>query len=136
VLGLTFRFLAGGRVVDIISIYGISVNSSDRIILKCLNAINDCPHPLLSIMLPDPKDHKALHNLAMRWNRLSTAGELYFSHLLAQDGLLAETPRPGDVTNQPVYFSGHYKSYGLNVQAGAGPDLEFICISLLLGQAV
>ncbi len=62
VLCSTLRFLAGGRIVDVISIYGISVNSGEQIIVKCLDAINDCPHPsFLSIMLPDPKDHKALH---------------------------------------------------------------------------
>ena len=35
---------------------------------------------------------------------------------------------PKDVSNQSDYFSGHYKCYGLNVQAVVRSNVEFISL--------
>ena len=47
-------------------------------------------------------------------------------HLAALDGWLARTDMPVDVHNTIDYWSGHYKIYGLNIQALVGPNLEFL----------
>jgi hypothetical protein len=118
----------GGRVADIVRIYGISPGSGNRIIDKCLHAIVNSDHKMLAIVLPDPTDTVALYNLARRWEDLSTSSGIMRGHLAALDGWLADTDMPKDVSNQSDYFSGHYKCYGLNVQAVVGPNLEFLFI--------
>ena len=129
--GTVLRFLYGSRVVDLVDIYGISPGSVNRIINKCLCAVVDSDHELLAIRLPDPTNYEELYNLSRRWEALSTSCGLLNGHLAAKDGWLAETEMPVDVLNRREYYSGHYKCYGLNVQAMVGPDLEFfyVCIA-------
>ena len=86
--------------------------------------------PLL-VFLPDPKGKDALHDLAGRWSKCSTAFGLMNGHIGALDGWLPRTESPRDVTNTADYFSGHYQCYGLNVQAMCGPDLEFLYVSVV-----
>lgn len=126
IVAATIRFLIGERIMALCDIFGISSGSANRVVNKCLNAINTSHHVLLSIKLPDPTDRQALHDLTMRWDRLSTAVGLMRGHLGAIDGWLARTEMPADVWNPLAYYSGHYACYGLNVQAVVGPSLEFL----------
>ena len=129
-LGTTLRFLNGGRVIDACRIYGISPGAAKSAISDCLYAIVNSKHKLLSICLPNPTDSTALFDLSRRWENLSTSCGLMRHHLLALDGWLPRTDAPS-VPNPGDYYSGHYKCYGLNVQAAVGPSLEFMyfCIA-------
>jgi hypothetical protein len=44
----------------------------------------------------------------------------------AIDDWLPRIEMPYDVSNQVDYFSGHYRCYGLNVQAVCDPDLIYL----------
>jgi hypothetical protein len=133
----SLRFTGGNEpispevCVDTVLRFGIFPGSKNRIINKCLCAVVDSDHTLITIRLPDPTNYEELYNLSRRWEALSTSCGLLNGHLAAKDGWLAETEMSVDVLNRRKYYSGHYKCYGLNVQVMVGPDLEFfyICIA-------
>ena len=70
-----------------------------------------------------------LKNLAQRWSSISTSYGLFYGHIGAFDGWLAQTERP-PVSNQADCFSGHYQCFGLNIQGLCDPDLIFIYICI------
>jgi hypothetical protein len=77
----------------------------------------------LQVRLPDTNNLDKLHELAGKWQEVSTAFGLLNGFLGAIDGWLPCTKKPSGVDNPADYFSGHYQCYGLNVQAMCDPDL-------------
>ncbi len=77
----------------------------------------------LQVRLPDTNNLDKLHELAGKWQEVSTAFGLLNGFLGAIDGWLPRTKKPSGVDNPADYFSGHYQCYGLNVQAICDPDL-------------
>ena len=77
----------------------------------------------LRVCLPDTSNIDELHELAGKWQEVSTTFGLLNGFLGAMDGWLPRTKRPSGVDNPADYFSGHYQCYGLNVQAMCDPDL-------------
>jgi hypothetical protein len=55
---------------------------------------------------------------------------LYWGHIGAIDGWFPWIEKPRGVSNQADYFSGHYKAYGLNIQAMCDPDLLFVYVAV------
>jgi hypothetical protein len=80
----------------------------------------------LKVSLPNPKNADELHEIAMKWQEISTAFGLLNGFLSAIDGWLPHTKRSSGVDNPANYFSGHYQCYGLNVQAMCDPNLLFL----------
>ena len=129
-MGLRFLGL-GSAIPDLADLYGVSVDSSCRVINVFLDAIDfnmDCPE--VQVPLPDPTDADASCALASKWSSISTIFGLFNNTLGAIDGWLPQTEMPGDVTNQTDYFSGHYQCYGLNIQAMCDPNLIFLYVAI------
>ena len=126
VLAVGLRFLGvGDTVAGLADLYGMSEGSCVRCINMFLDAIDynhECPE--LQVCLPDPKNNEELTDLANRWSSISTVYGLFTHNLGCMDGWLPFTTAP-DVPNQADYYSGHYQSHGLNVQAMCDPDLLF-----------
>ena len=131
VAAVGLRFLGPGDSIAVLAdLYGMSISSCKRCINMFLNAIDyntDCVE--MRVELPDPSDHSALRNLAQAWSSVSTAFDLFNYNLGCLDGWLPFTEAP-DVPNAADYFSGHYQSYGLNVQALCDPDLLFLFVAV------
>ena len=131
VAAVGLRFLGPGDSIAVLAdLYGMSISSCKRCINMFLNAIDyntDCVE--MRVELPDPSDHSALRNLAQAWSSVSTAFDLFNYNLGCLDGWLPFTEAP-DVPNAADYFSGHYQSYGLNVQALCNPDLLFLSVAV------
>ena len=83
--------------------------------------------PELQITLPS---YDELPRVSEEWSDISTAFDLFKHNVGAVDGWLPFITSPS-VPNQADYFSGHYQTHGLNVQAMCRPDLTFdyICVA-------
>ena len=120
------RYLAhGDLVITLADLYCMSIPSAKRVINMFLDAIDfndECPE--LAIKLP--RNAYEIHELAERWEEKSTGHGLMRGHVAALDGYFASSICPFDVDNQQDYYSGHYMSHGLNIQAMSDPDLLFL----------
>ena len=118
----------GGTVADLADAYGVSMASVRRCINMFLDAVDfNTDLPELQINLPS---HDALPRLAEAWSSISTAFGLFPNTVGAINGWLPFLTAPS-VDNQADYFSGHYKTHGLNVQAMCDPELLFnyVCVA-------
>jgi hypothetical protein len=108
------RFLAGSMTADIATIYGMSEQSTDRIIDVFLDKVLACE--ALHIKIPTADD---LQRVANGFNRVSTAMGIFKGVVGAIDGWLVtiNKPKESEVDNVGDCFSGHYQCYGLNVLA-------------------
>ena len=86
--------------------------------------MNECES--LAIRLPESAEE--LKQSADDWNSLSTAGGFFYGVIGAIDGWLCTHNRPA-VDNGLDYFSGHYQTFGTNVQAICDSDLRFIYVA-------
>ena len=131
VIAVGLRFLGvGDTVAGLADVYGMSDDSVRRCINMFLEAVDfneDCVE--MKVQLPSPTDHGALHDLATAWSSVSTAYGLLNYNIGAIDGWLPFTTAP-NVPNQADYYSGHYQTHGLNVQAMCDPDLLFLYVSV------
>jgi hypothetical protein len=110
--------------------YGISFSSSKHIFDLFLNAIN-YNETCRAIMIIFPRGEDELRDLAQQWMNVSTCAQgLFWGYIGALDGWFPWMEMPRGVLNQADYFSGHYKSYGLNIQAMCDPDLLFAMLQL------
>ena len=123
ILGMCLRFLVGDSVRVLLQLFGVSKDSSRRLIKMALNAIDRTAFEHVQICLPQTPDE--IHGLAQRWLSVSTSFGLFDGHLGALDEWLPRTERPCGVTNQADYFGGHYQCVGLNAQVLCDPDLFF-----------
>jgi DDE superfamily endonuclease len=121
------RFLAGSMTADIATIYGMSEQSTDRIIDVFLDKVLACE--ALHIKIPTADD---LQRVANGFNRVSTAMGIFKGVVGAIDGWLVtiNKPKESEVDNVGDYFSGHYQCYGLNVLAMCDSRLCFTYMSI------
>ena len=119
IVGSGLRFLGGEAVKSLAEIYGMSDDSNRRINQMFIKAVIN--NERLRIHLP--KTHQDLTKLADGFDRISGALGLFYGVIGAIDGWLCTTQKPSDVENEGDYFSGHYKRFGLNVQAICDADL-------------
>ena len=124
-------FCAGDTITSLADIYGISTDSTRRVINLFLDAVDfNTEFKPLQVKLPDNNDIEALNDLAQRWANVSTAFGLMYGHIAALDGWIPRTEKPRGVSNSADYFSGHYQMFGLNIQAMCDPDLLFLYVAV------
>jgi hypothetical protein len=83
------------------------------------------------MMINFSRGEDELRDLAQRWMNVSTCAKgLFWGYIGALDGWFPWTEMPRGVLNQADYFSVHYKSYGLNIQAMCDPDLLFVHVAV------
>ena len=79
----------------------------------------------MKIMLP--RTPEEWDEVAARFAKVSQ-DDLFGGCVGAVDGFFQEItcPKASEVTNQTLYYSGHYENFGLNCQAVCTRDLTFI----------
>ena len=122
-LHCALRWLAGGSYLDIRITARISKSSFYLYAHRCIDAINNCP----DLRYKFPTTTVQLQNTADDFNRLSSHG-IFEGCVGAVDGLLLRTRAPASahVGNVRSFYSGHYKSYGHNIQAVCDSQCRFV----------
>ena len=123
----TIRYLAGGSYLDVKRLIGISSASFYACIMKTVVAVVQCPE----LAIKFPETHREFQKLASDFQQKSYSG-IISNCVGALDGYLlcTITPVRRIVGNVTAYFSGHYKRYGLNVQAVCDAHCRFIYFSV------
>ena len=118
----TLRYCAGGSYSDIKYFTGISTASFYRVVWKCIDAINKCPK--LGIKFPQTRDE--VYEAAKGFSSISSQGCIW-NCVSAIDGyhLQIKAPSKSEVKNVRSFFSGHYQTYGLNIQAACNHNCRF-----------
>ena len=117
----TIRYLAGGSFHDIRATVSISKPLFYRLVWHTIHCINRCE--VLDINLPKPEE---LNYVRGGFQRISKDGVMN-SCIGALDGYLMRITAPSfaECGNVGAYFSGHYCTYGVNVQAMCDADCRF-----------
>ena len=126
---MTLRYLAGDRVLAIMDTYGASKSFVYSTIDTVMEAIIN--HPDLKIRFPHTEEERRIVKEDFQYK--SYCG-IIRGCLGAIDGWLCliNTPRTDEVLggNVESYFSGHYQTYGINVQAAVDAHCRFIAVSI------
>jgi DDE superfamily endonuclease len=113
-LFVTLRYLAGGTYLDFIFETGISSSSFYSIVWATIGVIRRCPQ--LSISLSSKMNE--IFEAAEGFQSISTNGAIiYCVGVVDCYHLENNTPSKKDAGNVRNFFSGHFQSYGINVQA-------------------
>jgi hypothetical protein len=115
------RYLGGESYKSIADIFHMSDDSARRVVNRFINAVIESEHEQLALALPKEDE---LEDLAVQWSRKSTADGIFHGCVLALDGFLSPRLKP-NVVNAADYFSGHKKTFALNVQAACDHNLKF-----------
>jgi hypothetical protein len=122
------HFLAGGSYHDICATAFISRPSFYRLVWHTIHCINRCE--ALDVNLPT-LPHELLA-LCHGFKKISRDGVMD-GCVGALDGYLMQITAPsfGECGNVSAYFSGHYCTYGVNIQAMCDADCRFLffCIA-------
>ena len=127
VLHCLLRWLAGGSYLDIRLSAGISKASFFACILKCIHEILCCNE----LAYKFPTTNEEIKQVANDFKRHST-NNVIDGCVGCLDGLLLQiqTPSASETGNVKAYFSGHYRTYGVNVQAACDSRCRFIYASV------
>jgi hypothetical protein len=123
----TIHYLAGGSFHDIHATVSISKPSFYRLIWHTIHCINRCE--ALDINLPKPEE---LNYTREGFQRISKDGVMN-GCIGALDGYLMRITAPSyaECGNVGAYFSGHYCTYGVNVQVMCDADCLFFTLFVL-----
>ena len=121
------RYCAGGSYSDIMYFTGISTSSFYRIVWKCIDAIINCT--LLSIDFPTKTEE--VIEAAKGFTTISSQGCIW-NCVAVIDGyhLQMRTPSKKEVKNVKSFFSGHYRTHGVNIQAACDHSCCFVFIGV------
>ena len=121
------RWLAGGSYLDIRLSAGISTPSFFRIVHLCMDAILLCPELAFAF----PSTVSEVRDASNAFRSISTNG-IIDGCVGCIDGLLMkiQTPSRSKTGNVKSYFSGHYQTYGINVQAACDAKCRFISVCI------
>jgi DDE superfamily endonuclease len=124
-LFVTIRYIAGGSYLDIRDRCGISSSSFYDCIWRTVHALRNCEELRINFPTTNEEVMKAAEGL----QSVSSNGAIT-NCVAVVDGyhLQIETPRKADALNVRSYFSGHYKTYGFNVQAACDHQCRFVFI--------
>ena len=127
VVATGLRYLGGELWKSLEDMIGMSYSSVKRVVDMFFDAVD--VHESFDIRLPaldDPEDLE-LRRVASGFKDKSSSEGLFDGVVGAIDGWLCCTNSPidRDITNKRSYFSGHYKRFGLNVQAMCDSELRF-----------
>jgi hypothetical protein len=127
-LHCTLKYLAGASYLDVIIHTGISWTLFYSCVYKGINAICRCQE----LQLKMPMSLSDMHYATNSFKELSLDGQLN-GCIGALDGWLCriKVPSASYTMNVASYFSGHYQSYGVNVQATCDAACRFTSISVL-----
>lgn len=127
-LHCAIRYLAGGSYHDIRATAHISKPSFFRLLWHTIDAITSCP--ALAVELPEPTAG-GLSLLRAGFRGISYCGVMD-GCVGALDGYLMRITAPShaECGNVTAYFSGHYCTYGVNIQAMCDADCRFTFFSL------
>jgi hypothetical protein len=116
------RYLAGGSYLDIKFFTGMSVASLYRVVWKCIDAINECD----DLAVKFPKTLEEVKEASRGFETISTQGCIW-NCVSVIDGyhLQIQTPSKKEVRNVRSFFSGHYQTHGLNIQAACDHHCRF-----------
>lgn len=128
-LYVTLRFLAGGSYSDIRFFTGITVPSFYRIVWKTISAINNSNSSELQIKFPSTVDE--CKEAALGFKTISTQGCIW-NCVAVLDGyhLQIQTPPKKYAKNVRSFFSGHYQTSGMNIQAACDHNCKFSFIGV------
>ena len=127
VVGCGLRYLGGEHCKSLVDVFGMSETSVQTCIDKFIKAVLNCNE--LDLKLPATREE--LQQSANEFLVKSDAGDIFDGCVGCIDGWLCCIQLPRDATNQADFFSGHYKRYGLNVQAVCDAKLRFIYIGII-----
>jgi DDE superfamily endonuclease len=118
----TIRYFAGGSYLDIKFFTGISSASFYRCVWRTVKAIRKSSH--LLIHFPTTTDELA--SAADGFRKISSNSAIE-NCVSVVDGYHLEiiTPTRKEVQNVRSFFSGHYQTYGVNVQASCDHHCRF-----------
>jgi hypothetical protein len=121
VVAIGVRYLGGSRMTEFDETLRVSYQSAWRLADKFFDAVLQCE--ALSFELPTSQ--QGLQNCANGFDSISSAESIFFGVVGAIDGWLCCIDKPSDVSNPSDYYSGHYRRYGLNVQAMVDSSFRF-----------
>ena len=123
------RYLAGEKLRSLESDFGISKSSAYVAKDKFIDAVLQCPD--LDIKFPTTTEE--FSSIAKGFESKASA-TIFQGCVGAIDGFFQPTKQPSvkeSFGNQRAYFSGHYRMYGLNVQAVVDSNLKFIYFGVI-----
>jgi hypothetical protein len=128
ILHCTLRYLAGASYLDVLAHTGISRTAFYASVYKGIDAICGCDELALKM----PMTLSELRVAADEFTNISLDGRLN-GCVGALDGWLCriKVPSKAETMNVASYFSGHYQTYGVNVQATCDACGRFTSISIL-----
>ena len=116
---VTLWYLAGGSYTDIFYLVGISQPSFYHVLWKTLKTINNCSQ--LWISWPHTKERQL--ECATGFTSIST-------NVLDGYHLQTITPSKKEICSVKSYFSGHYQTHGVNIQAVCNHNCHFLFIGV------
>jgi hypothetical protein len=121
------RYLAGGSYEDIRIVCGVSTASFYRSVYAFLDALAACPS--LTIKFPLTEEERI--STASNFQRKSSHG-VHRGVISCIDGWLCEIKAPAfsETDNVSKFFSGHYQTFGINVQAGCDANCIFNYVNI------
>ena len=121
------RFCAGGSYTDISFFCGISFTAFYHAIWKCVDAINNAP----GLMIHFPTTRDEVVQAAKGFSTISSQACIW-NCVAVIDGyhLQIKSPSKNEVKNVRSFFSGHYQTYGVNVQAACDHNCRFLFIGV------
>jgi hypothetical protein len=124
----TLRFLAGGSYLDVHYFCGISQSNFYTSVWRVIHLINKCPH--LHISFPQTASECTA---AAEGFRSISSGDAIVNCVSVVDGILVQiiTPSKKEAKNVRSFFSGHYQTYGMNIQGAC----DHLCRFTFLGVA-
>jgi hypothetical protein len=123
----TIRFLAGGSYSDIFYFCGISKSSFYSIIWKTIHVINKVDELLVRF----PTTTEECEAAAAGFRSVSS-NQAIDTCVCVVDGYHCEIIMPSkkEAKNVRSFFSGHYQTYGVNVQAACDHNCRFVFLGL------
>jgi len=117
------RWLSGGSYLDIRLSAGISPAKFYSCVYKCVDAILGSE----DLAYKFPSTEKELDEAAQGFESLSTQATIK-GCVACLDGYLLQikVPSRSETGNVKSYFSGHYQTYGINIQAACDYKCRFV----------
>ena len=124
---ITLQYLTGGSYTDIFFLVGISQSSFFHLLWKTTKAIKNCTELLITWT----NTKKWQIKCACGFTSISINCALH-ECVAVLDGyhLQTITPSKKEVHNVQSYFSSHYQTYGVNIQAACDHNCQFLFIAI------